>query len=670
METKKISIIVPVYKVEAYLKKCVESIVNQTYQNIEVILVDDGSPDQCGHICDFYAKIDSRIRVIHKQNGGLSSARNAGISMSTGDYLLFVDSDDWISPRLCENAIQDLEESGADVVIYGFSRIDENEKILENCVAFEPKDITSKEAVESLITLKIDNYAWNKIYKKELFEGIRFPEGRLWEDIGTTYKVLLKSKKIHISNRILYYYLVRNGSITSTPNPQSLLDIFAQRKEQYDTISDIWPDVAQKALPILLVSAVEICDRLGNSKDSVDAKKFLISKKGSINVNNKKIQLYWKNENIFYIMFYIFNKHRSIVKRIKKYYQQLKIAIRPISKKIKILSYQIQHGDHYKISKEDDKARFFLIGTPDHDNLGDHAIALASKLFLNKYGKVYCVSELRYWKYRKSILKQINPNDIVILQGGGNIGNQYKYIEDIRRDAIKTFKHNKKIIFPQTMYFTDNKPGRAEMAQTKKIYTKAENLTIFAREKYSYVAMKELFGETVHIVPDIVLSLPPCLNKHKRSGILFCIRSDYESRLSLKDRLYLEDIVSLFDSDIYYTDTCIKEYCDEDKAQIKISEKLSMFQKTKLVVTDRLHGMVFAALTGTPCLAISNYNKKIEGVYNWIENINNMLFVSDITNREKLYADIRTILDAKSNYKQVLNNLQERYQVLHNEISK
>ncbi len=207
-----ISIIVPIYQVELYLEKCIDSIINQTYKNLEIILIDDGSPDRCGAICDEYAGKDSRIRVIHQKNGGLSAARNAGLDIAKGDYIQFVDSDDWIEPEACETVLTIAEEQHADIVCFGFCwLLPTGETTLVSVNS--SSEIEEAAVIKQLICKKsvIRNFAWNKLFVRKLFDGVRFPVGRTYEDICVTYQLVHKADKIYATKAILYHYvLIRN----------------------------------------------------------------------------------------------------------------------------------------------------------------------------------------------------------------------------------------------------------------------------------------------------------------------------------------------------------------------------------------------------------------------------------------------------------------------------
>lgn len=234
-----ISIIVPVYKVEDYLEKCIESILNQTYKNIEIILVDDGSPDRCGKICDDYAIKDNRIKVIHKKNGGLSEARNYGINIASGEYILFIDSDDYIDKNMCEILIKEAKKNDSDIVICNYYNVKENDYFINKMSITNNKILLTNLEMMKIFFLK--GYSetiivWNKLYKKKLFytnENIRFPVGKLHEDIFTIYKLYYIANKIVVVNKPLYYYVQRKESIMGKFSEKNIIAHMDCIKEYY-----------------------------------------------------------------------------------------------------------------------------------------------------------------------------------------------------------------------------------------------------------------------------------------------------------------------------------------------------------------------------------------------------------------------------------------------------
>lgn len=239
-----VSIIVPIYKVEAYLEKCIKSIQNQTYTDLEIILVEDGSPDGCGAICDKYAKEDKRIRVIHKENGGLSDARNKGLDIAAGEYIAFVDSDDYIHPKMIEILMYHLQKAGADLAVCGFRQVEENEEVtfpeysiaeaVKSAGAVGAAEIFTGETVMNNLQHKnlLTVVAWNKLYKAELFKERRYPAGKIHEDEFIIHHILHRCKKtVYIKNE-LYYYLQRAGSIMGEIKYASVSDGWEAYRER------------------------------------------------------------------------------------------------------------------------------------------------------------------------------------------------------------------------------------------------------------------------------------------------------------------------------------------------------------------------------------------------------------------------------------------------------
>ena len=265
-----ISIIVPIYNVELYLRRCVYSLITQTYKKIEIILVDDGSPDRCGEICDEYAKADSRVRVIHKTNGGLSSARNAALDIATGDYIMFVDSDDWIESNCCEELVKKIMEYNADIVAFGLNYVYDSGKIvksLSGLTGLADKEMCMEYLIHNVNKGGVFNYACNKIFLSELFSNLRFPIGFLAEDQDITYKLIHKSKRIYVTDIPFYNYYQRNNSIASSQYaPQLIKDRHVLWEKRLDFLKQEYPNLLNYQIAELLGTAyVGLVKLQGNS---------------------------------------------------------------------------------------------------------------------------------------------------------------------------------------------------------------------------------------------------------------------------------------------------------------------------------------------------------------------------------------------------------------------
>jgi len=234
-----ISVIIPIYKVEKFLNKCLQSVVNQTYTNLEIILVDDGSPDKCPIICDEWAKKDNRIQVIHKENGGLSSARNAGIDIANGEYLAFIDSDDTIECDYVEELYNTLIEKNADLSICGINFINEDGSTHKIIGEIQPIYFSEEKKYDLLLqrsTMVV--VAWNKLYSKKIFNSLRYPINKKHEDEFVILDILNNTKKgIAITNKKLYNYLYRENSIMTSNSPKGIYDPMEAYKIRYDKIN-------------------------------------------------------------------------------------------------------------------------------------------------------------------------------------------------------------------------------------------------------------------------------------------------------------------------------------------------------------------------------------------------------------------------------------------------
>lgn len=231
-----ISVIVPVYKVEQYLPKCIESIINQTYRDIEILLVDDGTPDNSGKICDEYANKDKRIRVFHKKNGGVADARNFGIINAKGKYITLIDSDDWIEPDMLETMVNLAEKKQAEIVICGFFY--EYAKGTVKSKTIEKDFEGSVDVLKALVNNNgITNYVWNKLFRKECFKNFLFPVGHWSEDTSTVCKLLANSAVTVSTSKPLYHYRKDvEGSYTKSQshNANNLIDFWKAHKSRYD----------------------------------------------------------------------------------------------------------------------------------------------------------------------------------------------------------------------------------------------------------------------------------------------------------------------------------------------------------------------------------------------------------------------------------------------------
>lgn len=275
-EFKLVSIIVPVYNVENYLSKCVDSIINQTYRNLEIILVDDGSTDCSSKICDEYAKNDTRILVIHKANGGQSEARNIGISESKGEYIFFVDSDDYIEYNAIETMLEIAENKNVDMVIADIYSVNEKGEILnegKGQYTFQNESLFSAEEAAQAFA-ELDWGPWNKLYKRSIHKDIYFPQGKIHEDEAIMFQLFERCDKIVYTNARLYNYLQREGSTTSAKYSLKKMDWFEVWLNNFKYVQEHFPSAEKKVMKKLMVTAIYNLDNLLNIKN-IEAEKYI-----------------------------------------------------------------------------------------------------------------------------------------------------------------------------------------------------------------------------------------------------------------------------------------------------------------------------------------------------------------------------------------------------------
>lgn len=294
----RLSVIVPVYKVEKYIHKCVDSILNQTFTDFELILVDDGSPDKCGEICDEYAKKDARVRVIHKENGGLSDARNFGIDAAKGEIKGFVDSDDIIDASMYGDMIGYMDEHDLDVVCAD-TYVVRNDKKKFNPRYNKDMIFEGRNAVKEILDGTLDNAAWNKIYKRSVIGDVRYPKGQIYEDVATTYKFVFAAKRTGYLCRPFYYYFKRKGSIVASSfNSKSRYDCFKGYKERLEFSIKENLDCVEMCRALAVETALATLTAFYANKEDEDSDRYkdVVS---FLNVNSAKVKMNLKGKKKF-----------------------------------------------------------------------------------------------------------------------------------------------------------------------------------------------------------------------------------------------------------------------------------------------------------------------------------------------------------------------------------
>ena len=320
-----ISIIVPIYNVEKYLPRCIESILAQTFTNFELILVNDGSEDDSGEVCDRYAKEDKRIKVIHKKNGGVSSARNAGLKNSIGNYIGFVDPDDYIKKDMFNILYNLCKKNNADISICKNSR-EINGKVLEGKTDMSIKELSNNEAMKELFKAELYRFAlWNKLFRYKCFEGVLFPEGRIHEDLSITYKLIASAQKVMFINYEGYIYVKRDLSILTQKYNENRLQSFKAWNEIIEFMKQKYENILDYAITCYIYWSIDNIYYILNQVDDEKArKKYLLQMRQYLN----KHYTYIRNNKMVAI-----NKKYILLALIYNYY--LLIVIYQVKLKIK-----------------------------------------------------------------------------------------------------------------------------------------------------------------------------------------------------------------------------------------------------------------------------------------------------------------------------------------------
>jgi exopolysaccharide biosynthesis predicted pyruvyltransferase EpsI len=653
MDTQRelVSIVIPVYNVEPYVRACIDSALRQTYREIEVIVVDDGSTDGCPGICDEYAAADVRVRVIHQENAGLSNARNNGLRTARGKYVYFLDSDDCIAEDTIEGLWRRAEADSLDVVLFDGLVMDEAGRCSDTdhfyirkgkyVKAYESKTLFAemvhrgeyRSAVPLLFTRR-----------ECLVNGeLSFREGILHEDELFTFLLLMHSAMAGHLPMPLYHRRVRCGSIMQTPvNERSLegslcvLDDMVRyyAENQLDTYTRT--AVGKNIARIFTVT----CDRyraLAKREQTISIDKRrqlsrLMKRAGYL--NDWRIFVRCKSEWIYRM----YGRMSSVKRRVLGWSQRagqsarelcggLKRSVRArITGKMERHRYRVRTNRVFGQSRKQRRIVMFL--SPEHGNLGDHAIAKAEVQFFRDFMPSMSVVEISYRQYMWNsgrIGRYVREDDVLVTNGGGYLGTLWFHNEEMVRDIIERFPRNKVVILPQTIFFEDTAEAKQQLAVTRAVYSRHKGLIFCARERcsYDFVRRNRLLADPAkcHLIPDMVAYLDECRNSVLRRGILLCIRKDKESVLSNGQKCEIRAHAETCGEDILNTDTVLDRHVSLNEREGVLQAKFSEFRAAKLVVTDRLHGMLFAAITGTPCIALNNKSGKVEGCYETIKHL-------------------------------------------------
>ncbi|TAH69970.1 MAG: glycosyltransferase [Anaerolineaceae bacterium] len=750
---KKVSVIIPVYNVENYLKDCLMSVVGQPISNIEIICVNDGSTDKSKDILERFAQKHDNIKIIDQENQGLSCARNVGLMEAQGEYVYFLDSDDMMEEDSLTKMYEYSRANELDVLyfdaktVYDLPELKDKYMNYQNAysrsraygIYFNGQELM-KEFVESkeyYVSVCLQFIRRDFLLK----EGIIFYPHILHEDNLFTFQCMMLAGRVaHIADYFFIRRIRHNSIMTIKRKFENFHGLYTTHKEMltflhkaktnsvlYDSIVfSILDDVYNMACNIYIYNL----DKEERNKCELYGKAEYYQVKQNI---ENRMPLYKKNEYPcpFYLLerdcrivlygagnigrkYYIQineSKYATIVDWVDKNYRKLQEEQLPVNPIISLVNKEfdyifiavadeksakeirnelhllgisnnriIWNGNEYRTAYlkqmemlnkrvdiysqvwEQPETKCYLLMTPEHGNLGDYAIALSERRFIREdflHMPLIEITTDEWIKYEDLYKAIIHNNDIIFISGGGYLGNMWTS-GGIVKKLIASFPNNIKIMFPNTLTYIDNNAD--DMKEEAEFYRMQEGLYIFARDKASYDRLyhyqyrdKEYLG----LFPDMALGLDYTNNSFtKREGIMLCFRNDLEKVCSDDVIESIKQILIRKGEAVIESDMHLKRTIKSRSGESELQKMIEQFQKAKLVITDRLHGMIFAAITATPCIAFNNSTGKIKGVYQWIEHLPYIVYMESEDFSEDKLDKIQAISECVYDNITIMNQLQ------------
>lgn len=630
---EKISLIIPCYNVENYVNRCLDSIEKQTIgmEQLEVVLVDDASTDQTLYYLEQFEKKypDQVIVVACGENGKLGTARNIGLSYATGKYISFVDSDDVLDVTMLEKMHQKIVEYDCDMVECDFKKFSDETEICrtrtkEDCYA----ELDSVKERRMFILGSTKTAVWGRLYKREFIEenGLKFLEKIYYEDCHFSGLAMFLHKSYYFIGETLYYYY---------QNPNGIIKSKDEKKIQQE----------------LEVEKILLAD---------------LEKRGML----ADIQKEYGSEFEFYIICkcyfdalnYIFSQEFPNWREMVEYFRSGLLSICPnahVNPYVDITAMRNPelsvHIDFLKgrktqtegVFESSGEKRIILMNTHGYINMGDHLITEATRKLFSDYYPDYDIIEItaNHYTRERVLLKQyVKREDIIVIVGGGYLGSLWLGNGEWNvRSIVETFPANKIVIFPQTMYYENNQIGELELGKTMKAYAGHKNLTICLRDKRSYEFAKMIVPPHVscEYYPDTALYLEfENIDKIPRNGCALCLRSDKEKTVSDEQAENIKETILNMGFLLAEVDMLSKEVFPIECRTEKVEEKAKEIARYEVIITDRLHCMVYCAITHTPCIAINNVTGKVAGVYKWIEQLPYIKMAADTNDLQQLVEEV------------------------------
>lgn len=634
----KVSVVVPIYNVKDFLNECLDSLVRQSLQGIEVIMVNDGSTDGSELIAAGYADKYPGFRLINRVNGGLSAARNTGLEAACGEYVCFLDSDDYLADHALEMLYSKASDEDLDQIRFGANTFIDGDSCFENSSDISTEGYVYRGRYPSVCSgsefyrMAIDNADYYPCVYLFLIRRIiivdndlKFYEGIFHEDELFNLQATSLCSRVAVLHDRLYYRRFRPGSIVTTSNHLKKLTSMCISAEEADRFADSHPSVDLQSLKWLnwyfFLFMMQHWENLTPQErkipevtDCFRRIRPLIKKYG--------------NTHLSYRLFYISKPLYRAYKRLKNLH-----LIRKMKDSIMVsgLKRKIKHDPHL----------LFWVLTPVHENIGDQAIALAEQRMLISLGVKYCevTDDMLGILKEKNALGIFNGNP-VLFHGGGYLGTLWFNEEELVRELIAGNPDSPMLFMPNTLYFDDDRDGLSELQKSAESYGSNKKLKIYAREKKSHDMLIKM-GVSAGIAPDSVMSLKADDVTANRSGCLLLLRSDCEkTRTYDDDKKLLKALGSVFGDNITRSDTVVYHMISVAQREAEVNDFLSKVRGSELVVTDRLHGMVLSAVTGTPCIVLNSRSHKVRCSYEWLKDLDYIRFCDEPDRIAEIYDDM------------------------------
>jgi len=602
-----LSVIIPVYNAERYLDECLASVMVQDVEGMEVVVVDDGSTDASPVICDKWAAEYGNLTVYHRSNSGIGPARNFGIDRVRGALIAFVDADDLLHPDMYRTMMNAMRLTDADIVECGIAEFGESISLVSppgvSFVLKSGRDILLNTETRNIVV-------WNKIYRGELWNDIRFPSGKIHEDDFIFFRIYYVARNILQLGESFYRYRRHSESITGKKFNHGRLNLLEARVHQVRYFR------RRKDPKLLSISKINwYWSLIGLIKLCLDNGRYLRGAALSLQL-------------VFRASWILTADHKPIFLQILKLLSNLLNSregtfFSSVSDLLGNMRTQFKKQQYLRYLKTGKShvpgPCIFSLLEASHGNLGDHAIIIGQNELLASALPDYRHFSILHRELDDFInfgRQQVNDNDLIVLPGGGNMGDTYLSEEVSRRKIIQEFPGNTIISFPQSVYFSDTEQGMNELHRTVKVYSAHKRLHLFTRDSQSMdFLLKNLPDTVIDLFPDTALFLNANKSAH-RKGVLLCLRNDKEGVLTTQNKISILERLDSLGISFTLTDNHLGRDIKASERREVVFNQIELFGGSKLVITDRLHGMIFSILTGTPCIAIDNSNHKIEAFYN------------------------------------------------------